>query len=244
MLPPNTQHFETNLPITFKGLSFNVQIQAGIRPESGQVFATFRSIDPNTDLPPPADIGFLPPDDGMGLGQGHIAFLVRPKAGLPSGTEIRNIALVDFANGEVIATDQVAEHDPSQGVDPHKQALVTIDAGAPTTSITALPAQSGPSFVVQWSGHDDIGGSGIASYDIFTSTNGGSFGPWLLATTNASASFIGVWERLTRFIASREITQEIPRVPLHPPIRALPWRLLEPWNYPPRWLNYRLAKVR
>ena len=189
-LPPNTQHFETNLPMTMNGVSFTVQIQAGIRLPSGQALATFRSVDPSTDLPPPANIGFLPPDDGMGRGQGHVSFLIRPKAGLPSGTEIRNVALVDFANGEVIATDQVAPHDPSQGVDPNKQALVTIESTLPIAAVTSLPmVQTNANFQVCWSARDVF--SPITGFDVYVATNGGPWGLWLGSTTNTCDTFVG-----------------------------------------------------
>lgn len=191
MLPPQTQHFETNLPVTINGASFVVQIQAGIRLNSGEVFCTFRSIDLTTDLPPPATSGFLPPEDGTGRGQGHLTFFVRPKSGLPTGTEIRNVALVDFDGRETITTDQVDPHNPGLGVDPNKQARVTIDAGAPTSAVIGLPTESGRAFWVRWSGQDDAGGSGIASYDIFVSTNAGPFGRWLQGTTATSNAFFG-----------------------------------------------------
>ena len=191
ILPPQTQHFETNLPVTINGAGFVVHIQAGIRWDTGEVSCTFRSLDPLTELPPPLQTGFLPPEDGTGRGQGFVSFVVRPKAELPTGTEIRNVALIDFDNGELIATDQVAPHDPAQGIDPNKQARVTIDAGAPSSSMALLPSASGPSLLLQWSGHDDLGGSGIASYDIYASTNGGPFGPWRVGTTNTFATFSG-----------------------------------------------------
>ena len=45
------------------------------------------------------------------------------------------------------------DEDPSQGIDPTKQALVTIDAGPPTSSVSPLPAtEASPSFTVSWSG--------------------------------------------------------------------------------------------
>ena len=88
------------------------------------------------------------------------------KAGLATGTQIRNVADVTFDLGNTIATDQVSETDPSQGIDPTKQALVTIDAVAPTSSVAALPAVSTTNVItVSWSGTDDPGGSGIATYN-------------------------------------------------------------------------------
>ena len=46
-------------------------------------------------------------------------------------------------------------------------------------------------FLVEWSGQDNEGGSGIASYDIFVSINGGDFTLWLDDTTDSSAIFTG-----------------------------------------------------
>ena len=116
--------------MTFNGQTFNVLVQIGINLANGLITAQFFSIDPTTQLPPDVLTGFLPPEDGTGRGMGHISYTVSPKAGLPTGTQIRNVADVSFDEQPIIATDQVSETDPTQGVDPAKQALVTIDAGA------------------------------------------------------------------------------------------------------------------
>ena len=42
----------------------------------------------------------------------------------------------------MIATDQVDPHDRTKGIDPTKQALVTIDAELPS-AVNVLPAESG-----------------------------------------------------------------------------------------------------
>src|SRR5439155_2044684 len=47
------------------------------------------------------------------------------------------------------------------------------------------------SFTVSWSGQDDAGGSGIASFDVLVSDNGGAFTPLLQATTKTSTVFTG-----------------------------------------------------
>jgi hypothetical protein len=62
---------------------------------------------------------------------------------------------------------------------------------APTSSVNPLPAVSPPSFTVSWSGQDNPGGSGVASFDIFVSDNGGAFVPFLTGTTQTSAVFNG-----------------------------------------------------
>jgi hypothetical protein len=62
----------------------------------------------------------------------------------------------------------------------------------PTSSVTLLPAiELNPQFTVSWSGKDNPGGSGIASYDIYESTDGGTATLWLSHTTATSATFTG-----------------------------------------------------
>jgi RHS repeat-associated protein len=192
-VPANTQNFQTTVPV-YDGntLLFNVEINAGIDAETGTVFVHYLSIDPNTSLPPDVLTGFLPPEDGTGRGQGHVSYSVNPKSSLPSGTAIRNVALISFDHQPIIATNQIDPHDPSKGTDATKEALNTIDAGGPTSSVTALTAVTHANpFTLSWSGSDDANGSGIASYDIFVSDNGGAFTAYLNNTTQTSAQFTG-----------------------------------------------------
>ena len=138
--------------------------------------AHYYSIDPDTSLPPDVLTGFLPPEDGTGRGMGHVAYLVKQKPNLTSGTEIRNIALISFDGQPWIATNQIDPHDAAKGTDPAKEALNTIDAGPPTSAVVILqPKRTAPDFLVQWQGTDDAGGSGVASYDVFVATDGGSY---------------------------------------------------------------------
>jgi len=74
---------------------------------------------------------------------------------------------VSFDGQLQIATDQVDPHDPSKGTDPAKECLSTIDAAPPTSSVDALPAtETSTNFTVSWTGNDDTGGSGVASYNV------------------------------------------------------------------------------
>ena len=82
--------------MTYNGQTFDVLVEAGIHTATGQVYATFQSIDPNTQLPPDVLTGFLPPENGTGRGMGYISFTIQPKAGLATGTQIRNVALITF----------------------------------------------------------------------------------------------------------------------------------------------------
>jgi len=80
--------------MTYGGQTFDVDIELGLNADSGQVFAKFQSIDPNTNLPPATCLSvFLPPEDGTGRGQGYFSYTVQPNVGLATGTQIHNVAL-------------------------------------------------------------------------------------------------------------------------------------------------------
>ena len=51
--------------------------------------------------------------------------------------------------------------------------------------------QTSTSFTVSWLGSDDAGGSGIASYDIYVSDDGGAYALWLNDSTATSAVYTG-----------------------------------------------------
>ena len=88
-VPENSQHFETTAAMSYNGVDFEVQIEAGIPWRPGGVCRSRRSPQHRSAARPP--VGFLPPEDGTSRGQGHISYLVLPKAAA-TGTEIRNVA--------------------------------------------------------------------------------------------------------------------------------------------------------
>ena len=102
------------------------------------------------------------------------------------------MALISFDGQTIIATNQIDPEDASQGTSPDREALNTIDAGSPTSSVQSLPDESPLGFFVAWTGSDDPGGSGVATFDIYISDNGGPFTLWLDDTSSTSASFTGV----------------------------------------------------
>jgi hypothetical protein len=188
-VPTGLQHYETSVPMTYNGQTFNVLIDLGINLVTGLFTAEFQSINPATDLPPDLLTGFLPPEDGTGRGMGYVGYIVDAMANLPTGTQITNVALVTFDDNPPVATDQVSDEDPTQGVDPSKQDLVTIDSVPPTSSVAPLPAvETSTTFTLNWSGKDDPSGSGIASYNIYVSVDGGPSALLIQNTTNTSAA--------------------------------------------------------
>jgi subtilase family serine protease len=64
-----------------------------------------------------------------------------------------------------------------------------LDTTPPVSAVLPLPADSYAQIPLQWSGQDEPGGSGVASYDIRVSDNGGDFTPWLTQTTATGAIY-------------------------------------------------------
>jgi len=189
-IPEGSQHFEKKVPFSFNGVDFEVEIEAGINLGTGEVYAYFYSVDPWTGLPPAVNIGFLPSEDGTGRGMGYVSYNIKAKQDLTTGTEIRNIAHITFDYAETIATNQIDPHDLSKGTDPNLECLITIDADLPESYIEPLDAEAMSPLTLTITGQDVPGGSGIGSYDIYVSDNGGEFTLWQ-STTESTIEFDG-----------------------------------------------------
>ena len=85
-----------------------VDITAQLNEVTGKVEWIFRTLDPETGLPPEDPLaGFLPPNDGTGRGEGHVSFSIRPRAELTDGTVISNQASIVFDFNAPISTNIV-----------------------------------------------------------------------------------------------------------------------------------------
>ncbi len=175
-VPDGVLHFETDTTVPYD--EYPVHVMADFDSKTGVITYEMWSYDPETgELPTYPLAGFLPPNDEDGRGEGWVTFTIDPKAGLKTGDEIRNKASIVFDVNDPIITNQT---------------LNTIDGSAPASSVRALSATTTKAnFVVKWSGQDDAKGSGIAAYDIYVSTDGGSYQRWLTGTTKTQATFSG-----------------------------------------------------
>jgi len=147
--------------------------------ETGVITWTFTSLDPATFELPDAlgDIGFLPPNADPPGGEGFVTYFVRPKSGAPSGTRIDAEASIVFDVNAPIATPAIFH---------------TLDAGLPQSSVDPLPdVTATEDFVVSWSGGDEAGGAGIATYDVYVSIDDRPFEPWLIQTANLTEVYAG-----------------------------------------------------
>ena len=51
-IPPGSQDYQTTVPMTYNGVSFDVVINASLNYQTRLLTVTFQSIDPSTQLPP------------------------------------------------------------------------------------------------------------------------------------------------------------------------------------------------
>lgn len=181
-VPDGLQSYQTQVNYQNQdGSPLLVDFSAQLDIATGVVTWTFRSIDPNTgSLPNGVFDGFLPVNDATGRGEGFINYLAYPLTSLMTGDVISAQASIVFDFNAPVLTNVYVN---------------TIDIGVPESSVDSLPATvDTTTFPVAWSGIDDFDGkpgSGIASFDIYVSDNGGPFQLWLDDTTDSGADYTG-----------------------------------------------------
>jgi hypothetical protein len=152
-----------------------VDVIASIDVISGVAIWTLRAIDPATGaLPASAAMGFLPPNDATGRGEGFVSYSIVPRSTVQSGDRINAQATITFDTAAPIETPLWTN---------------SVDAEAPVSQIAALPANSAAVFPVAWSATEV--GSALSHFDIYVSEDDGPFVLWLANTTLTSAPFIG-----------------------------------------------------
>ena len=173
--PPGLSQWTTDVDLR-PANNLIVRINAGLNQTTGLVTWRFTSLDPATMQPTTDPLaGFLPPNRTSPEGEGSVFFTVMPKAGLQTGTEIRNGARIVFDQNEHIDTPVW---------------LNTIDNSKPQSQVQPLAAQqTSTDFTVSWAGTDT--GPGLATYTIYVSEGGGPFTVWRSNTTATSGVFNG-----------------------------------------------------
>jgi hypothetical protein len=177
-VPVNAAYYQTRIDLT-QTSGFYVDVTATIDEINGMATWTFTTIDPNTgQIPINGSIGFLPPDDANGIGEGFVSYTILPKQSDPTGAVINAQATVVFDTQPSLDTPQIFN---------------TIDAGTGLSSSVAPlpPFEPNTQFNVSWSGTDAANGSAISSFTIYVSDNDGPYTAWLANTTLTSAPFVG-----------------------------------------------------
>src|SRR5262249_2189417 len=138
-----------------------VDVNASIDVQNDEAVWQFVTIDPATgEQPIDPRLGFLPVNAGadLGKGEGFVSYTVKAGRAAPSGTR--------SAPQARMVSDNQGPIDPPSIVNP-------LDAEAPTSAVDPLTATPPAStFHVTWSGRDPAGGSALASYRVYVSTNG------------------------------------------------------------------------
>jgi hypothetical protein len=176
-IPAGSAFYQTRLDLS-ASKGYYVDLIAGVDIVNRQAFWTLTTIDPATgDVPQNALIGFLPPDNNPPEGEGYVTCTIIPLAGVTNGTPVAAKATIVFDNQPPMDTPYT---------------LNTLQTGQPSSSVLPLPAVTlNPTFDVAWQGVVTSGGSGVSSYDIYASNNGGNYYQWLQGTTLSHAPFVG-----------------------------------------------------
>jgi hypothetical protein len=173
---PNPQEFVAEVDMR-PDMDLVVRIVGDVNETNGVVRWHFSSLDPLTMVATDDPLlGFLPPNDSTGRGQGYVTFGIDPLSSLQTGDTIMNCASIVFDYNAAIQTNC-------------KQNI--IDLISPFSAVAVLaPIQYEDSFMVSWQGSDNL--SGISDYAVFVSTNGGAYEQWLIDYSDTSAYFHGV----------------------------------------------------
>jgi hypothetical protein len=177
-VPPNSSFLQTNVTWMTPDGWVQANVIIGVNVQSGNLFWTFTSIDPTTGQPPSDPVlGILPPDNANQEGEARVSYTVVPLASVATGTSVTNSATITFDSNPPITTPAVVN---------------MLDAGTPqSTVVVSNSITFNNTFTVTWSGTDNEGESGLASYNIYVADNGGPFQLWLGNTTLTSAPYTG-----------------------------------------------------
>ncbi len=189
-IPANTASYYQRLDCR-DSLGLYVDITAGYDPINNLAFWEFQSIDPVTLLPSEdALAGFLLLQDTaqINYGKGFVNYTIKPLSSSQTLDTIGAKASIVFDSNDPIPTNVWVN---------------TIDAVAPTSSITNLPA-AGPDTEINlhFTGADDANGSGLKWYSIYVSDNNGPPELYVSNFTKTDTTFKGTAEHLYKFYVS------------------------------------------
>lgn len=74
-----------------------------------------------------------------------------------------------------------------------------LDLVPPASRVAALPAASYETIPVSWSGSDNLGASGLDTFDVFAAIDGGAYTPWLTRTRLTGSLYEGAFGHTYRF---------------------------------------------
>ena len=157
--PSNAYQTRINLRDT---LGYCVDLIAGLDLTRRQGFWHFNTIDPATGYRP-TDVftGMLPVNDSTHVGEGMVTFQLTPDEDMHTGDTISLFANILFDQNDTIPTNRWC---------------VTVDAGAPTSKMTATADPSDDSrYLLQFEASDDEGGCGLSHLLLYQADINGAY---------------------------------------------------------------------
>ena len=165
--PPHSQAYSTTVILND---TTHVEITCSFEIATGKAEWYLKGIDPRDGY----YMGFLPPNKNSPEGEGHVSFTVKPKSGLPSGTQILNHASITFDVNPPMMTNEV---------------MNTIDASSPSSKVSGYQHLDIPQVKIEWTGEDELSGSGLKNFSVYMSKDGGPYTTWLRDTSATSGVF-------------------------------------------------------
>ncbi len=143
-------------------LGIDLDVVAGLDIVRHEAFWIFQSIDPATGLPPTdINLGFLPVNDSLHSGEGFVTCTVKPLAD-------------ECATGDTVAATASIVFDVNEAIETNTW-VNTIDAVAPTSTLTMTPNNAGDMLTATFDGEDDEGGCGVKQFKLYYSVNDNAY---------------------------------------------------------------------
>ena len=162
-IPGRNPYYYERIDLTeTRGVFVDVTGRIDVSEDPPRIEWFFQTIDPATGRPPTdPQRGFLPPNVEAPEGQAFVEFLLQANEQVASASILENTAGITFDQNEAIDTNFLR---------------YTVDGDVPFSSVASLPDTIyATTFNLSWSGEDPSGASGLKSYSLYVSRNGGPF---------------------------------------------------------------------
>jgi len=175
-IPQGLKNYETDIDLR-PANNIIARVTANLNMQTGVARWEFTSLDPLTLEPTINPVaGFLPPNVKKPEGEAAVMYSIKTLNSIPNGVKIKNKAYIYFDSNPAIITNEWTN---------------TSDIIKPISKINALPpVQYNDSTIrISWT-RSDIG-SGVRSYAIYYSVNGGQFKVLTPYIADTSLLFVG-----------------------------------------------------
>ena len=151
-----------------------VDVEVSLDYATGVVTWSFTGIDPETeDIPVSSDMGLLAPNVNPPEGDGWVQYSIKPKEGAATGAKVDSQATIVFDWNDPIDTPHIFN---------------TLDKTAPTSAMQPNTRRiDAHHYALSWLGEDAH--SGVGSYDVYVSCDGGEWELWADGITATTAVY-------------------------------------------------------